>query len=184
MERRTFLALVSGGLLVAPLVAKAQQPAGKTARISVLYPGSDNSIFRGNFDGFRLALGAAGYVEGRNLAFDVRLGDGRALAPLAAELTTLRPDLILAVARPGVVAMRAVTSTIPVVALDLESDPVAGFVKTLPRPGGNLTGVLMDFPELAGKRLEILKMTVPALARVAVFWDPATGPAQLDGRTA
>ena len=181
MERRTFLALVSGGLLVAPLVAKAQQPAGKTARIGVLYPGSDNSIFRGNFDGFRLALGAAGYVEGRNLAFDVRLGDGRALAPLAAELTTLRPDLILAVARPGVVAMRAVTSTIPVVALDLESDPVAsGSVKTLPRPGGNLTGVFMDFPELAGKWLEILKMTVPALTRVAVLWDPATGPAQLD----
>jgi len=147
----------------------------------VLYPGSDNSIFRGNFDGFRQALAAAGYVEGRNLAFEPRFGDGHELAPLAAELTTLRLDLIQAVARPGVMAMQAATSTIPVVALDLESDPVAsGFVKTLPRPGGNLTGVFMDFPELAGKWLEILKMTVPALARVAVLWDPATGPAQLD----
>ena len=180
MRRRHVLA----GLLLtlaAPRVAEAQRAGGKTARIGVLCPGSDNGIFRGDFEGFRQALGAAGYVEGRNLAFDVRFGDGQALAPLAAELTTLRPDLILAVARPGVVAMHAATPTIPVVAVDLESDPVAsGFVKTLPQPGGNVTGVFMDFPDLAGKWLEILKMTVPALARVAVLWDPATGPAQLD----
>jgi putative ABC transport system substrate-binding protein len=77
--------------------------------------------------------------------------------------------------------MRAATSTIPIIGLDLESDPVAsGFAKTLPRPGSNLTGVFMDFPELAGKWLEILKMTAPGLTRVAVLWDPATGPAQLD----
>jgi putative ABC transport system substrate-binding protein len=168
-------------LLAMPLAAEAQ-PAGKNARIGVLYPGADNSIFRGNFDGFRQALGTAGYVEGRNLAFDVRTGDGRALAPLAADLTNLNPDLILAVARPAVAAMHAVRSPIPVVALDLESDPVASeFAKTIPRPGGNLTGVFMDLPELVGKWLEILKVTVPALARVAVLWDPATGPAQLDG---
>ena len=125
-------------------------------------------------------------MEGRTLTLDVRFGDGRALAPLAAELTKLHPDLIHAVARPGVAAIHAATATIPVVALDLESDPVAsGFVKTLPRPGGNLTGVFMDFPELAGKWLEILKTAVPTLARVAVLWDPATGPAQLDAaRTA
>jgi len=180
IDRRSFVSGLAAGILAAPLAADAQ-PRGKTVRIGVLYPGSDNSIFRGNFDGFRQALGAAGYVEGRNLAFEPRFGDGHELAPLAAELTTLRLDLIQAVARPGVMAMQAATSTIPVVALDLESDPVAsGFVKTLPRPGGNLTGVFMDFPELAGKWLEILKMTVPALARVAVLWDPATGPAQLD----
>ena len=180
MDRRAFLGALGFGLLAAPPAAEAQG-VGKAARIGVLYPGADNSIFRGNFDGFRQALAARGYVEGRNLAFDVRFGDGRALAPLAADLTKLNPDLILAVARPGVAAMHAATSTIPVVALDLESDPAASeFVKTIPRPGGNLTGVFMDFPELAGKWLEILKMTVPALARVAVLWDPATGPAQLD----
>jgi putative ABC transport system substrate-binding protein len=94
---------------------------------------------------------------------------------------TRHPDLIVAVARPGVLAMHTVGATIPVVALDLESDPVASrFVKTVPRPGGNITGVFMDFPELAGKWLEILKTTVPRLARVAVLWDPSTGPAQLD----
>jgi putative ABC transport system substrate-binding protein len=180
IARRAFLAGTGAALLAAPLAADAQ-PAGKTARIGVLYPGSDNSIFRGNFAGFLQALGAAGYAEGRNLTLDVRLGDGRALALLAAELTALQPDLMLAIARPGVLAVQAATSKIPVVALDLESDPVASaFVKTLPQPGGNLTGVFMDFPELAGKWLEILKLTVPALARVAVLWDPATGPAQLE----
>jgi putative tryptophan/tyrosine transport system substrate-binding protein len=177
-------------LLAAPLAlpapTSAQPPREapvpkKPARIGVIYPGVDNSIFRGNFDGFRQALGAAGYVEGRNVAFDVLFGDGRALAPLAVELTKLHPDVLLAVARPGVMAIHAATSTIPVVALDLESDPVAsGFVKTLPRPGGNLTGVFMDFPELAGKWLEILKMTAPALTRVAVLTDPSAGRAQLD----
>jgi ABC-type uncharacterized transport system substrate-binding protein len=168
------------GLTLVPLAGEAQQ-TGKVWRIGVLYPGADNSLTRANFDGFRQALGTAGYVERRNLAFDLRFGDGRALAPLAAELTSLGPDLVLAIARSGVMAMRAATSTIPVVALDLESDPVAsGFVKTIPRPGGNLTGVFMDFPELAGKWLEILQTTIPALARVAVLWDPATGSAQLD----
>lgn len=180
ISRRRFLRAASAAVFAAPLAAEAQQ-TGKMYRIGVLYPGADNSIFRDNFKGFREALSAVGYVDGRNLAFEMRFGDGRVLPPLAVELTKLRPDLIHAVARPGVMAMHAATSTIPVVALDLESDPVAsGFVKTIPRPGGNLTGVFMDFPELAGKWLEFLKTTVPALSRVAVLWDPATGRAQLD----
>ena len=120
IDRRSFVSGLAAGILAAPLAADAQ-PRGKTVRIGVLYPGSDNSIFRGNFDGFRQALAAAGYVEGRNLAFEPRFGDGHELAPLAAELTTLRLDLIQAVARPGVMAMQAATSTIPVVALDLAS---------------------------------------------------------------
>jgi putative ABC transport system substrate-binding protein len=164
-----------------PLVAWAQPAAPrKPVRVGVLYPGGDNDVFRGNFEGFRQGLEAAGYLEGRNLTFDIRFGDGRALAPLAAELTRIHPDLLLAVARPGVLAIHAARSTIPVVAIDLESDPVAsGFVTTLARPGGNITGVFMDFPELAGKWLEILKTIVPTLTRVAVLWDPGTGEAQL-----
>ena len=180
---------VLGAVSVAVLIAAPaapqparEAPAGKpAARIGVLYPGADNSIFRESFDSFRQTLAAAGYVEGRNLTLHLRFGDGRVLAPLAADLSRLDLDVILAVARPGVAAMQAATTAVPVVALDLESDPVAsGFVKTLPRPGGNLTGVFMDFPELAGKWLEILKAMVPTLARVAVLWDPATGAAQLD----
>jgi len=180
MDRRSLLGMLVAGIVAAPHAVRAQ-PADKMKRVAVLYPGVDNSIFRGNFEGFRQALSAAGYVEGRNLTFDVRSGDGHELAPIAADVAVLRPNVILAVARPGVVAAHAATSTIPVVALDLESDPVtSGFVKTLPEPGGNLTGVFMDFPELAGKWLEILKTMVPALACVAILWDPATGPAQLD----
>ena len=176
MERRAFIGALTGGLLAAPLAAGAQQ----AIRIGVLYPGVDNDIFRGNFDGFRESLAAGGYVEGRNLTFDVRFGEGREMALLAAKFANVRPDLLLAIARSATVAMHAATTSIPIVAIDLESDPVAsGFVKTVPRPGGNVTGVFMDFPELAGKWLEILKTTVPGLARVAVLWDPATGPAQL-----
>jgi putative ABC transport system substrate-binding protein len=183
---KPFLVLAMAASLVTAATAGAQSEKTvsapkRAARVGVLYPGVDNSVFRGNFDGFRQGLAAAGYVEGRNLTIQVRAGDGRILGQLATELTDLHPDLIVAVGRPGVVAMHKATSTIPLVAMDLESDPVAsGFVQTVPRPGGNLTGVFMDFPELAGKWLEILKTAVPSLARVAVLWDPAGGPAQLD----
>lgn len=179
MNRRRFVA-TAFALLATPRASHAQK-AGKVYRVGVLYPGADNSIFRGNFDGFRETLRAAGYVEGRNLTFEVRFGDGRVLATLAAELASLGADLIVAVAGSGVTAMHGAKPRIPVVAVDLESDPVAsGFVKTLPRPGGNMTGVFMDFPELAGKWLEMLKAIVPSLTRVALLWDPSTGPAQLD----
>jgi putative tryptophan/tyrosine transport system substrate-binding protein len=189
MERRALLAGTAGFLVISfrsssPANSQPQRTAPaitKAVRIGVLYPGVDNRIFRGNFDGFREALVAAGYVEGRNLGFDAVFGDGRPLASLAAGMTQAKPDLILAVARSAVMAVHAATSIIPVIALDLESDPVASrFVKSLPRPGGNVTGVFMDFPELAGKWLEILKAVVPTLTRTAVLWDPATGPAQLD----
>jgi putative ABC transport system substrate-binding protein len=188
MSRRRFIAssFVAAASSLTPnarvrLTAWAQPAvARKTTRVGVLYPGGDNDVFRRNFAGFRQGLESAGYVEGRNLGLDIRFGDGRALAPLAAELTQIHPDLLHAVARPGVLALHAATSTIPIVAIDLESDPVAsGFVKTLARPAGNITGVFMDFPDLAGKWLEILKTIVPTLTRVAVLWDPATGPAQL-----
>ena len=188
MERRHFVAgaislLTAPRVASTPVAAQPRDPGApqKAVRIGVLYPGVDNDIFRGNFEGFRESLAAGGYVEGRNLTFDLRFGDGRALAPLAAQLANIRPDLLLAIARSATVAMHAATTTIPIVAIDLESDPVASrFVKTLPHPGGNVTGVFMDFPELAGKWLEILKTIVPGLTGVGVLWDPATGPAQLE----
>jgi putative tryptophan/tyrosine transport system substrate-binding protein len=177
MHRRAF---VAGMAAVMAAQRSARARAQTPTRIGVLYPGVDNDIFRGNFDGFRTSLAGRGYTEGRNVLFELRFGEGRELRPIAMKLTEVSPDLMLAVARSATVAVHAATTSIPVVALDLESDPVAsGFVKGLPQPGGNLTGVFMDFPELAGKWLEILKTIVPRLARVAVLWDPATGPAQL-----
>jgi putative tryptophan/tyrosine transport system substrate-binding protein len=190
VRRRRWLPVGVAAVVIAAVVVgappsaqpqKEPAPPKKAVRIGVLYPGADNAVFRGNFNGFRETLAEAGYVEGRNLALDVRTGDGRELARLTGDLTKVPPDLLFAVARSATVTIHGITSKIPVLAIDLESDPVAsGFVKTLPRPGGNITGVFMDFPELAGKWLEILKGTVPTLARVAVLWDPATGAAQLD----
>lgn len=88
--------------------------------------------------------------------------------------------MILGVAPAGVTAAHQATTTIPIVAIDLESDPIAaGFVAHLARPGRNITGVFLDFPELAGKWLEMLKEAVPRSSRVAVLWDAATGPAQV-----
>jgi putative ABC transport system substrate-binding protein len=184
MCARASLLVTTVGLLVAalllPLVSWSQ-PASRPARVAVLYPGADNDIFRTNFNGFRDGLNAGGYVEGRNLQLDIGFGDGRDLAALARDLLQRRPDLVLAVARPGVATMHRATPTVPVIALDLESDPVrSGFAKAIARPGGNVTGVFMDFPELAGKWLEILQGMVPTLRRVAVLWDPSTGSTQLD----
>ena len=178
MKRRVFVAGMAAVMAAQP---PAALHAEKNTRIGVLYPGVDNDIFRGNFDGFRTRLATSGYIEGRNLLFELRFGEGRELRPIAVKLPGASPDLVLAVARSATAAVHAATTSIPVVALDLESDPVASrFVKALPQPAGNLTGVFMDFPELAGKWLEILKSIVPRLARVGVLWDPATGPAQLD----
>jgi len=133
ITRREFVQGAVASVVAVPLVVEAQQ-ATKSHLIGVLYPGVDNSIFRGNLDGFREALSAAGFVEGRNVTLNVRAGDGATLGSLAAQLMKQRPDVVLAVARPGVAAMRAATSTTPVLAIDLESDPVAaGFVKTLAR---------------------------------------------------
>jgi putative ABC transport system substrate-binding protein len=178
MKRRAFVAGMAAVMAAQP---SAPLHAEKNTRIGVLYPGVDNDIFRGNFDGFRTRLATSGYIEGRNLLFELHFGEGRELRPIAMKLTGASPDLVLAVARSATAAVHAATTSIPVVAIDLESDPVASrFVRALPQPAGNLTGVFMDFPELAGKWLEILKMIVPRLAYVGVLWDPATGPAQLD----
>src|SRR5690242_4963097 len=140
----TTAALLIAAVLL-PLVASSQ-PASRAMRVAVLYPGADNEVFRANFAGFREGLADAGYVEGRSVQFDISFGDGKDVAALARELVQRRPDVVLAVARPGVAAMHRATSAVPVVGLDLESDPVrSGFVKTIAHPGGNITGVFMDF---------------------------------------
>jgi putative ABC transport system substrate-binding protein len=97
------------------------------------------------------------------------------------DLVANRVDAILAAGPPALQAARGATKVIPVIAVDLESDPVAsGFVETLARPGGNVTGVFLDFPDFSAKCLEILTESVPAVAKVAVLWDPTTGSLQLD----
>ena len=172
---------LSLGILAAPLAADAQQ-RGKVYRVGILRPAPDNPVFRRDFEGFRQILRENGYVEGANLAIEyrVRAGGPDELLALAGELVRLKVDVILAIAPAGVAATAKATTSVPIVALDLETDPVAAaFVAGLARPGGNITGVFLDFPELAGKWLELLKEAVPKVSRVAMLWDPATGPTQV-----
>jgi putative ABC transport system substrate-binding protein len=126
---------------------------------------------------------AVGYAGADRAEFLARSsgGDTTKLAPLAAELVAQKVDLIVAVTPSAVRAAKAATSTIPIVAHDLESDPVAeGYVASLARPGGNITGVFSDFPNFGMKWLELLKEVIPTLSSVVVLRDRATAPMQLD----
>ncbi len=169
------------GLLAGQPVAVAQQPV-KAARIGVLRPAPDDHDFRRNFDGFRQVLRESGYFEGTNLAFEfrVRPGSPQEILALAEELVRLKVDVLLAIAPGALHAAAKATTSIPIVAYDLETDPIAaGYAATLAQPGGNVTGVFLDFPELSGKWLQLLKEAVPKLSRVAMLWDPATGPSHV-----
>jgi putative ABC transport system substrate-binding protein len=129
------------------------------------------------FEGIRLALRKLGYIEGQNIAIERRYAEGkRDRAPeLAAELVRLKVDIILvAGGDTWIRAAKNATKTIPIVMTGQGSDPVeAGFVQSLARPGGNVTGITNLNRELGGKRLELLKEAVPKVARVAVLYDPA-----------
>jgi putative tryptophan/tyrosine transport system substrate-binding protein len=174
MNRRMFLSGLTWGTLALPLAAEAQQ-AAKPFRIGML---GATPIPPALFEAFKQGLGQFGYTEGRNLVVDERYGEGL-LSEHAAELARLSVDVILARGPAAVAAVKAVTRTIPVVAVDLESDPVAaGFVRGLAQPGGNITGVFLDLPELSGKQLQLLKETVPRFSRVAVLGDPVLNAPQ------
>src|SRR4029453_14536836 len=113
-----------------------------------------------------------GYVHGRNLVIEYRDGEGSRLSELAADLVRLKVEVIYARGPAAVTASRNATRTVSVVAIDLESDPVAvGFARGLARPGGNVTGVFLDLPELSGKQLQLLRDIIPKISRVPVLGD-------------
>ena len=155
---------------------EAQQPK-KVPRIGYL-SNTDAATDSARAEGVRLALRELGYIEGQNIAIEYRYAEGRPdRAPeLAAELVRLKVDIIVvASGDPWIRAAKNATKTIPIVMVGLGSDPVrAGFVASLARPGGNVTGLTVLNRELGGKRLELLKEAVPKLARVAVLYDPAS----------
>ncbi|HEX6296047.1 MAG TPA: ABC transporter substrate-binding protein [Burkholderiales bacterium] len=127
-------------------------------------------------EGFRRGLREHGYVEGRNIIIEYRFSEDRndRLPALAAELVAMKVQLILASGTPASFAAKEATSTIPIVMGGIAADPVAtGLIANLAHPGGNITGMTMMSAPLGGKRLELLKSTVPRLERVAVFWNPA-----------
>jgi len=172
MGRARLIAALALGLFAWSLSAGAQQP-GKVPRLGIL---SDESPSLGakTFEPFAQGLRDLGYIEGQNIAFERRYAaeDYEILPGLAAELVGLQPDAILAIGTPAAQAAKSATQTIPVVFARI-SDPVGlGFVATLARPGGNLTGVSLQLRELAAKRLELLITAVPSAKRVGVVWDP------------
>jgi putative tryptophan/tyrosine transport system substrate-binding protein len=150
-------------------MARAQQPT-KVPRIGFLYAGSPSGQLA-RADAFRQGLRELGYVEGKNIIVEYRHAQGKydRLAALVAELVRLKVDVIVTGGGPATRFAKEATKTIPIV-MAQDDDPVAsGFVASLARPGGNITGLATLAPEISGKLLELLKETVPRLSRVAVF---------------
>jgi putative ABC transport system substrate-binding protein len=179
LDRRGFIYTLTGSLLAAPLAA-AGQSTGKIPTVGVL---SASAGPRGlTVDMARQGLRDLGYIEGQTITFDIRFAGGKpqAFPGLAADLVRLQVDVILALGPAATRAAGNATSTIPIVALDLESDPVeAGFARSLGRPGRNLTGYFLDQPGLTGKWLELIGEAVPGTRRIAALVDTTTGPWQL-----
>jgi putative ABC transport system substrate-binding protein len=155
--------------------ARAQQPI-KIYRIG--YLSNATEIRREQEEIFRQTLRELGYIEGQNITIEWRFSKGKLelLPQLAAELVRLNLDCIIAAGVAPTRAVKQATTTIPIVMANADDDPIRhGLVVSLARPGGNVTGFTNIGSELAGKRLELLKETVPRLSRVAIFWD-ARGP--------
>jgi putative tryptophan/tyrosine transport system substrate-binding protein len=167
IDRRAFIVLTS--VLIAPLASLGQQQS-RIARIGFL-AGDSLADHRHRLQTFRDGLHELGYVEGKNLVIEYRWAEGHyeRLPSLAAELVRLPVDVIVAVGDPVIFAAKQATSTIPIVMASV-GDPVArGFVASLARPGGNITGVSNFAVTLMGKWLELLKEVLPALSQVAVL---------------
>ena len=162
--------LALGAMLLAlTCVVEAQQPT-KVPRIGYLSPSSP-SVSPTRIEAFHHGLRELGYVEGKNIVIDYRYAEGKfdRLPALAAELVRLKVDLIVTTGPTVTRAAKEATTTVPIV-MTTDSDPVGnGFVASLARPGGNITGLSALAPELSGKQLELLKEIVPRLSRVAVF---------------
>ena len=179
MNRRTFVGTLTLGLLAAPLIVEAQQ-AGKMPVVGMLLAGAGPRS--GIADTVRQGLRELGYIEGQAIGFDIRFAAMKqeAFPGLAADLVRRHVDVLVAGGPAAVRAANDATSTIPIVAVDLESDPVqAGFARSLAQPGGNITGCFLDQPGLTGKWLELIREAAPGTRRVAALVDVTTGPWQL-----
>ena len=172
---RTFINLALSSMLFALCVpVEAQQP-GKVARIGCLLPNvSSDPTAQSRVEGFRKGLRNLGYVEGKNIVIEYRFADGKLdrLPHLAAELVRLKVDVIVTGGNEAIRASKSATSTIPIV-MAFSGDPVGtGFVASLARPGGNITGLTSVSQELVGKQLEILKEVAPHVSHLGMLWNP------------
>jgi putative ABC transport system substrate-binding protein len=176
VDRRAFIGTLTGGLLTAPLAAGAQ-PAGKIPRVGYV-TSSGRSV---NVAVFDQRLRDLGYTIGQDVIVEYRFGEGHndRVPMLIDELLRLKVDVFFAPSPQAIRAAGQATDTVPIVGVDLETNPVeAGWVKNLARPGGNVTGFFLDLPELGGKLIQILTEAVPRLQRVAVLWDASVAASQ------
>ena len=174
MRRREFIALV-GAAAAWPLAARAQQAAMPVVGYFSSGRADTASYLAAEFGE---GLAAAGFVEGKDVSIEYRWADRQLerLPALAVDLVQRRVNVIFAVGRAVLRAVRSSTEIVPIVAVDLESDPVdEGIAASLAHPGGNVTGLFLAFPQFATIWLGLLKETIPQLSRVAVLWDPTTG---------
>ncbi len=181
MPRRTFLAMIGGGLLAAPPAAEGQQ--AKAPRVGLLGPGSAESSPL--FEALRQGLRERGWVEGQNITFEDRttVGHYDRLPDVAAELVRLRVDVIVAWGTTTALAARKATRTIPIVTVAGNLVEM-GLAASLARPGGNVIGLTSSGRELIGKRIQLLKETLPGLSRIAVLWNPESRTQPLSLRDA
>ena len=181
MKRRTFITLL-GGAAAWPLAARAQQ-AERMRRVGVLIPGaSDDPVSQARLAAFLEGLRQLGWVDGRNVRIETRLGasDADLLRKHAGELIALGPDVVMAYSSNAMPPLLQLTRAVPIV-FAVVADPVgAGYVESLARPGGNITGFTGYEFAMSGKWLELLKEVAPRVTRAAILRDPAVaaGPAE------
>src|SRR5260370_24170927 len=179
MDRRAYVSGTALGLLAAPVAAEGQQTR-KVPRIGVL--GGQSPEISPPIFALRQGLRELGYVEGQNIAIEWRWAQGKneRYPDLVAELVKLKVDIIVAPTTAGAQAAQRATKPIPIV-MGFVSDPVAlGLVANVARPGGNIPGLGVPTPEIAGKRLQLLREVAPTVARIAALSDPSQ-PADLRG---
>jgi putative tryptophan/tyrosine transport system substrate-binding protein len=166
MRRRDFISAMAGATAW-PLAVRAQQPAMPVIGYLTEVP----NVAHLNA-AFQRGMAELGYVEGETFATEYRFNPA-SLSQTASDLVRRNVNAIFAAAPAAVAAVSKATTSIPIVGIDLESDPVAkGYVTSLARPGGNITGMFLDIPELSGKQLVLLKEIVPRLSRIAIFGVP------------
>jgi putative ABC transport system substrate-binding protein len=173
MTARTLIVALTLSLLVAPYAVEAQLPS-KVPRIGFLSGSALTPELARGLDAFRHALREHGWVEGHNLVIESRFAEGHfeRLPTLAAELVGLHVAVIVTEGSEGVQAAQHATQTIPIVMRSVAEPVQRGFIASLARPGGNITGLAGASGDLNGKRLELLKEALPTLTRVAVLWNP------------
>ena len=173
MTALSFIVALALSVLAAPFAVYAQPPT-KVHRIGYFSYGSPLPEFAHHLEAFRQGLRELGYVEGQNLVNEYRYAEGsdERLHDLAAELVQLQVEVIVVGGAPGIRAAQHATRTIPIVMAGTGDAVAAGFVASLAHPGGNITGLSDLSSELPGKRLEILKETVPQSTRIAVLANP------------